>query len=137
MNNGQLSDATVLVIAGIIGIFVIAGIILGVFIQIKKLRADAVAEKKSAIDEAKIEAVKETKSELALKALTESVNSMKILLDELKLDMKDRLKAVECTKTDHSERLAKVEASTQSAHKRIDDHRKLDHQIEVKESDYG
>lgn len=135
MVNEQLSDATILVIAGIIGLFVIAGIILGVFIQIKKLRADALAEKKTAIEEAKTEAVKETKSELALKALTESVNSMKMMLDELKLDMKDRLKAVECTKTDHSERLAKVEASTQSAHKRIDDHRRLDHGI--KEDEHG
>lgn len=133
MTNGQLTDATILVIAGIIGLFVIAGIVLGVFIQIKKLRTDALAEKEKAVGEARSEAVKETKSELALKALTESVNSMKLLLDEMKLDMKERLKAVECTKTDHTERLARVEAIADSAHKRLDEHRTIDHGIKEDE----
>jgi len=76
MANGQLTDATILVIAGIIGLFVIAGIVLGVFVQIKKLRTDAKAETDAKVKKATEEAMKEKESEIAFRELKASVDNV-------------------------------------------------------------
>lgn len=139
MVNGQLSDATTLIIAGIIGLFVIAGIILGVFIQIKKLRSDAAAETEAKVKKATNEALKEKESEIAFRELKKSVDDTASIVKEMKGDMNRRIESVECVKTDHVQRLTRLEESVKSAHKRMDDHRKVDHKLleQDQESEYG
>jgi len=139
MANGQISDATVLVIAGVIGLFVIAGIVLGVFIQIKKLRADAKAETDAKVKKATDEALKEKESEIAFKALKASVDSVSIYVKELADDMKARLTAVECTRTEHVAELAEIREIAKSSHKRMSEHLRVHHKLieHEKESDYG
>lgn len=137
MINGELSQATSIVIVGVISLIGLAGIVLGVFIQLKKLRQDALNSEDVKIKAAREAATKETKAEIALDNLTRSVNDLKLSVEEMKSDVKSRLHEVECTKSDHTERLAKVESMAKSAHKRLDEHRRVDHQIVETENDYG
>jgi len=137
MVNGQLSEATVFVLGGVFGLLILAGIVLGVVIQLKKLRADAATERTSEIEKAKKLQEKETKSEVAFQVLTKSVDALRMSVEEMKGDVKQRIETIECTRTDHSERLARVESVANSAHKRIDEHRKLDHQIADREAGHG
>ncbi len=139
MANGQLTDATILVIAGIIGLFVIAGIVLGVFVQIKKLRTDAKAETDAKVKKATEEAMKEKESEIAFRELKASVDNVNTTVKKLTEDMNKRIEGVECTRTAHVAELAEIREIAKSAHKRIDEHRKIDHKFieQDKESEYG
>lgn len=139
MANGQLTDATILVIAGVIGLFAIAGIVLGVFVQIKKLRSDAATETEAKVAKATHEALREKATSDALLALKESVDNTHVLVRDLKNELVTRIETVECAKTDHVQRLTRLEESVKSAHKRIDDHRKIDHKLleQDQESEYG
>lgn len=133
MSNGQLSDATVFVIGGIISLVIIIGAVLGVFIQIKKLRDDAKADTKAKVKEATEEALKEKDSEIAFRELKKSVDNVNSTVTELTKDMRERMKNVECTGTEHVKWLARIEEVAKSAHKRIDDHRVLDHGLKEDE----
>jgi hypothetical protein len=139
MVNGQLSEATTIVIVGVLGLLGIAGLVFGVLIQIKKLRSDAKAETDAKVKKATEEAIREKESEIAFRELKASVDNVNTTVKKLTEDMNKRIEGVECTRTAHVAELAEIREIAKSAHKRIDEHRKIDHKIieQDKESDYG
>lgn len=130
MVNGQLSEATAFVVGGVIGILGIVGVVLGVYTQLRKLRQDSVADTNQKVKDAAAAAVKEKESELAFKALTRAIDRMDQTVNSIKTDLNQRINKIECTGTDHIRWLERIEASTKAAHKRLDEHRTIDHGLQ-------
>lgn len=149
MENGTLTQATQIVLAGLVGLIGIAGIVLGFVTQINTLRAKAKAEKNDAdasrqaelqkakteaalaIEAAKAEATKETESKLAFIALKDSVDAMNTTVSELSKGVGDRITGILKDQEKLCRRVDLVDASTRSAHKRMDEHRRVEHNLKT------
>ena len=131
MVNGQLSDSASEWIGGLILVVGILALFAGFYIQMKKIKVDAKAENKAEIDKAVIEAKKETASEIAFNELKKSVDNMSVLLNSIADGLNKRVEKIECDTKENVKWLAQIDASATSAHKRMDEHRNLDHGINV------
>lgn len=142
MTNGALTESTIMVLGGLISIIIIVGSIAGVWTQFKRMKKEADDEKKSEIEAARARQEKETKSEIALRLLTETVENMRQYLEKSLSEIKSEI-AAQFAKNDHQNseydiRFAKLEASVKSAHKRMNEHLRYDHkQSDVHEEGSG
>lgn len=133
MSNGQITESTILVLAGLIGIVVIASIVLAFVLQIRKLTAEQKEKQQEAVDKAKAEAKKETASEIAFNRLAETVYAMDKNMNASLTCMREsfdiKTSGIDRTLLDHTRQIVALEASAKQAHKRIDEHRQVDHGI--------
>jgi len=131
LSNGTIPESTVYVFAGVIGIIIIFGIILGVILQLSTLKSKAKAEAQKVTDQAVAEATKETESKIAFKALTKSVDAMNDTVSKLSKGVGDQISTIQKELITICGRVDLNEASARSAHKRIDEHRKIEHGIPI------
>ena len=145
MSNGTLPESAVYVLGGLVALLVIAGIVLGVITQVRNLRSQAIAEKASiaakaaadvsqvraeaavAIEVARAEASKETASKLAFEQLTHAVKAMDDTVGKLSKGVGDQIDGIKREQENICRRVDRIADSTRSAHKRMDEHRKVDH----------
>lgn len=145
MSSGTIPESAVYVFGGILAIIIIAGIVLGVITQVRNLRAQGTSEKVAvaakaeaevlkvraeaavAIQAARIEASKETSSQIAFEQLTKAVKSMDDTVSSLSKGLGDKVGSIQKEQETICRRVDRIADSTRSAHKRIDEHRKVDH----------
>lgn|GEM_PF-2964304 len=129
MSNGTIPESTIFVFAGILGLIVIIGIVLGVVIQLNTLRSRAKTEAQAVTEKAVAEATKETKSEIAFVQLTKSVENMNDTVGKLSKGVGDQITGILKEQEALCRRVDSVDQSARSAHKRLDEHRRVEHQI--------
>lgn len=127
MSNGTIPESTIFVVAGILGLIVIIGIVLGVVIQLNTLRSRAKTEAQAVIEKAVAEATKETKSEIAFVQLTKSVENMNDTVGKLSKGVGDQITGILKEQEALCRRVDSVDQSARSAHKRLDEHRRVEH----------
>jgi len=131
LSNGTLTESTVTVIAGIIGLLILAGVVLGFVIQLNTLKSKAKTDAKLEIDKAVEEATKETESKLAFIALTKSVDAMNDTVGKLSKGVGSQISTIQTDLITLCGKVNLIDASARSAHKRIDEHRKIEHGIPI------
>ena len=129
MNEGTIPESAIYVVGGILILIIITGIVLGVVIQLGTLRSKAKADAKIERDIAVEEATKETKSQLAFEALKDSVDKMNVTVDKLSKGVGDQLSSIVKDQQELCRRVDIAEQSSRSAHKRLDEHRRVEHQM--------
>lgn len=167
MSNGTIPEAATYVLGGIVALIVLVGIVLGVVIQVRKIRGDGLAEKAAiaakaesektaiiakaeaekaataakaeaevrrirseaaiAVEVAKVEASKETASKMAFEQLTLAVTKMDESVNRLSKGVGDQIEGIKKEQEKICRRVDRIADSTRSAHKRMDEHRKVDH----------
>jgi len=127
LSNGTIPESTIFVFAGILGVIVIIGIVLGVIIQLNTLRSKAKIDSQAAVDKAVAEATKETKSEIAFVNLTTSVEKMNTTVDKLSKGVGDQISGIVKEQETLCRKVDLIDQSTRSAHKRLDEHRRVEH----------
>jgi hypothetical protein len=133
MVNGQLSESVSLLIGGLVSLMVIGGIVLGFLIQIRKIRTDNKAERESEIKKASDEASKETAAAIAFRQLEKGLQEIKDMLCArppcIQKQVVETLAEIKARQADDGKALFEVIASAKQAHKRLDEHRLVDHSL--------
>lgn len=137
MTTGEL---TMNWITGAVGVIIILSTSLGLYIQTRTIGKQRKDESEKALKaqsekaekdlaQAVLEARKETSSEIAFRDLKQSVDGMVLTVKCIESNMNNRVDGVEKRLNDHVEKLAEVRSSASSAHKRLDEHRAVEHGV--------
>lgn len=156
MKDGTITESAIYVLGGIIVLIGLLGVVLGVVIQVRKLRGDGLAEKAAitakaeaekaaaeakaeaeirrirseaaiAVEVAKVEASKETASKMAFEQLTLAVTKMDDSVNRLSKGVGDQIEGIKKEQDNICRRMDRIADQARSAHKRMDEHRKVDH----------
>lgn len=145
MSDGTIPESAAYVLGGIVVLVILAGIVLGVITQISNLRAKSISEKNAtlvkaeedirrirseaaiAVEVARAEATKEVASKIAFEQLTIAVNKMDESVSKLSKGVGDQIEGIKKDQESLCRRVDRIADSTRSAHKRMDEHRKVDH----------
>jgi hypothetical protein len=122
-------NLTMNVVTIIVGLIMVGSTIMGFYLQARTIRRgneDVVAKK---LTEAVANAKRETESAIAFRELKDSVEQMKTTICGIEKNFNGRLDRVEEHMRDHLVRISEAAASTRSAHKRIDEHRAVEHGV--------
>ena len=137
---GQIPDAGIQWLIGAIAFLGILGVVLGVFLQIKKIKRDSEEDAQKREDKIREEATKETQrreatlrrdieTETALRDMKGSIDRLADSVQVLGRGMEQRVERLETDFQRLCQEHSKVEQATKSAHKRIDEHRRLEHKL--------
>jgi hypothetical protein len=137
---GQVSDAGIQWIVGAVAFLGMLAVVLGVFLQIKKIKRDSEEDAQKREDKIKMEAAAELERAKAVlrrdieteTALRDMKGAIDRLADSFQIMGRGMEQRVERLDTDFKklcQEHAKVAQATKSAHKRIDEHRKLEHNL--------
>ena len=138
MDGGQITQTTITWIEGFLGVLVLLGIVLVFYINLRKIKYQAESEKikakvdadalaRSEVDKAVAEAKKETASEMAFRDLQRSVESMTLTVKCLNESMQREITTIKDADISRVKWITEVEATARSAHRRIDEHKVVDH----------
>lgn len=127
LSNGQIPEAGVQWITGLIVVLVLAGIVIGFIAQIRKIKHDTEKESERKIQNAKAEAKQEAESAFEFRELKRSIERLR---DEF-IIIKDQLTKVEEIKISQY----RIEDKANKAHKRLDIHYRREHNMDC-EADY-
>ena len=125
--NGQIPEAGIQWVTGLIVVLVLAAIVLGFIAQIRKIKKDTESEKEKDIRIARDEARQEAESAFELRELKRSIDRLR---DEFIL-VKEQLNKVDEIKIAQY----RIEDKANKAHKRLDIHYKREHNMDC-EADY-
>jgi len=129
LSSGVIPESATYVLGGIIALIVIAGIILGFVTQLNSIKTKSQEIAQATTDKAVAEATKETESKLAFIQLTKSVDSMNETVTKLSRGVGDQIDTLQKEQLALCGRIGVVEASAKSAHKRLDEHRTVEHGV--------
>lgn len=134
LSNGEIPDAGVDVLTGVIVLAVIATIFLGLFVQLKSIRKKAKDEYDAQLAKKEAEIREKVNTENTLKDLKDSIDRLSQSFTQIGTGLGARLDHNEIEQAKLSREfdricriLVSLEASTKAAHKRIDEHRHVDH----------
>ena len=137
---GQLQDVGIQWLIGAIAFLGILGVVLGVFLQIKKIKRDSEEDAQKREDKIREEATRETQrreatlrrdieTETALRDMKGSIDRLADSFQVLGRGMEQRVERLETDFKKLCQDHSKVEQATKSAHKRIDEHRRIEHKL--------
>jgi len=140
LTGGQVSEAGIQWLVGAIAFLGILGIVLGVYLQIRKIKSESATAIREREDRIKLEAVaelertkttlrREIETETALRDMKGSIDRLNESFQALGRGMEQRVERLE---TDHQKacnQIATVVQATKSAHKRMDEHRRIEHNL--------
>lgn len=127
LSNGQIPEAGVQWVTGLIVVLILVGIVLGFIAQIRKIKRDTELDKNRLLKTAKEEAQQEVESAFEFRELKRSIERLR---DEFLL-MKEQMRKVE----EHNISIYRIERKADIAHRRLDVHYKREHNIDC-EADY-
>lgn len=134
----EITDATVTWVEGFLGVLAILAIILAFWVNLKKAKysaetAQATAKteadrnKQEAVDRAIVEARRETESAIEFRSLKKAVEEMTLAVKCITENTTREFQTIRETDHQRVKWITEIEASTKSAHKRIDEHRTVEH----------
>jgi hypothetical protein len=131
-----MTDLTFDWIAGLIGTLTIFGIIIGFYVQLKSIRLKAKQETDEMVNKAVAEAKVETESAFEFRQLKQSVDETNRSVLSLTGLMNSQMGDVQTKLHCHDQKITELTESTKQFHKRMDEHRKVDHRwIGTKENE--
>jgi TolA-binding protein len=146
---GQIQDIGIQWLIGAIAFLGILGVVLGVFLQIKKIKRDSEDDAIKREEKIREESVKEMQrreatlrrdieTETALRDMKGSIDRLADSFQVLGKGMEQRVERLETDFQRLCQEHSKVEQATKSAHKRIDEHRRIEHKVrELEEATNG
>ena len=140
LTNGQVTDAGIQWLVGAIAFVGLLGIVLGVYLQIRKIKSETAAVSKEREDKIKLEATaemqrkeatirREIETETALRDMKGSIDRLNDSFQALGRGMEQRVERLETGLQKSCSQIATVSQATKSAHKRIDEHRRIEHNL--------
>lgn len=135
-----ITEATVSWVEGFIGVIAILALILGFWVNLRKAKysaetaqvtaqAEADKSKREAVDKAVAEAKKETESAIEFRSLKKAVEDMTVAVKCITDNTTREFQTIRETDHQRVKWITEIEASTKSAHKRIDEHRSVEHGV--------
>lgn len=125
--NMAISDITIDWISGAFGVLALIGVIMGVMISFKSIKSKNASEKDCAIAKAVAEAKVETESVIEFRLLKESVNETTLAIRTLSGVMNTQMGDIQGKITEHDRQIIELKESAKQYHKRMDEHRAVDH----------
>lgn len=133
-----ITEATVSWVEGFLGVVAILVLVLGFWVNLKKAKysaetAQATAKteadrnKQEAVDRAIVEARRETESAIEFRSLKKAVEEMTLAVKCITENTTREFQTIRETDHQRVKWITEIEASTKSAHKRIDEHRTVEH----------
>jgi hypothetical protein len=136
--NGTIPEAGVQWVTGLI-IVIGIGIVLIVFVkEIRGLRSQAANDMSEKLKEERHKIQKDVELDHTLRGMTSSFDRLYCVVEELKSELRNKTQSIEDKVDAYRIMVAKVEQSVRAAHRRIDEHRAIDHGLANKNgySDY-
>ena len=125
--NGEIPEAGVYVLNGLLVLVGIAILVLGFIAALKGMRKSSDREYEQRLAKAVGEREKQIEIDTTLKGMKDSIDKLNDSITRMRGEIGTRVDKLETKLDRHSKHIVCIDASVRSAHKRMDEHRKVDH----------
>lgn len=131
MVDGFLTEPVNIVVTGVMGILGMVGIGMGVWNSVKKARTETKLAEQERVNAAEERGKKETESRIAYENLKRSIDEIKSMLNDrppcIQVTIRAEQEEHKRMLQEHATAIIELKESAKQIHKRMDEHRKVDH----------
>lgn len=125
--NGEIPQSGIDVAEGLLVLAGIATIVISLIVAFRQMRKATDKDFQARLDKAIGEKERQIEIDTTLKAMKESIDRLNDSVSRMRGEIGTRVDKLETKLDRHSKQIVRIDASVRSAHKRVDEHRKVDH----------
>ena len=125
--NGEIPQSGIDVAEGLLVLAGIAMVIISLIVAFRQMRKATDKDFQARLDKAIGEKERQIEIDTTLKAMKESIDRLNDSVSRMRGEIGTRVDKLETKLDRHSKQIVRIDASVRSAHKRMDEHRKVDH----------
>ena len=127
--NGEIPEAGVYVLNGLLVLVGIAILVLGFVAALKSMRKSSDREYEQRLAKAVGEREKQIEIDTTLKGMKDSIDKLNDSVTRMRGEIGERVDRLESKVEWQSKQVVKIDASTRAAHKRMNEHRQVEHKL--------
>ena len=127
--NGEIPEAGIQVMTGLLVLAGVGLLVLGFVAALKSMRKSSDREYEQRLLKAVGEREKQIEIDTTLKAMKESIDRLNDSVSRMRGEIGTRVDKLETKLDRHSKHIVCIDASVRSAHKRMDEHRQVEHKL--------
>jgi len=124
---GEIPQSGIDVAEGLLVLAGIAMVIISLIVAFRQMRKATDKDFQARLDKAIGEKERQIEIDTTLKAMKESIDRLNDSVSRMRGEIGTRVDKLETKLDRHSKQIVRIDASVRSAHKRMDEHRKVDH----------
>ena len=124
---GEIPQSGIDVAEGLLVLAGIAMVIISLIVAFRQMRKATDKDFQARLDKAIGEKERQIEIDTTLKAMKESIDRLNDSVSRMRGEIGNRVDKLETKLDRHSKQIVRIDASVRSAHKRMDEHRKVDH----------